>query len=65
MDEELKRLLESTAAETRRHFDVIAERLETRLDGLSEAVTIVDEKIDRKTAVIEERMERGGTEHRR
>jgi uncharacterized protein YceH (UPF0502 family) len=62
MDDELKKLIASTASETRRHFDVVAERLENRLDALSEAVSVVDEKLDHKTANIEERMDRGFTE---
>ena len=62
MDEELKKLIESSATETRRHFDVVAERLEKRFDALSEAISVVDEKLDRKTADIEERMDRGFTE---
>ena len=33
MDEELKRLLETMREETRRHFDVAVERLETRFDA--------------------------------
>lgn len=35
MDEELKKLVESTAAETRRHFEIVAERLETKIEGVA------------------------------
>ena len=69
MDEELKNLLEAmrqenaaAQAETRRHFDVVAERLETRFGGLAESVGLVDEKLDRTTVVLEERIERGFAE---
>jgi hypothetical protein len=34
-------------AETRRHFDVSVERLETRFDGLAETVLAINEKLDR------------------
>lgn len=33
-DNDLKVLLEANAAETRRHFDVAVERLETKVEGL-------------------------------
>ena len=46
-DDELKRLLDTNAAETRRHFDVAVERLEKRFDALAETVAYVDEKLDR------------------
>ncbi|MDP9359954.1 MAG: hypothetical protein M3P29_00735 [Acidobacteriota bacterium] len=56
MDDDLKRLLdgmqqENTAAhvETRRHFDVTAERLEKKMEAIAESVANVDEKLDRKT----------------
>lgn len=50
---------EQMHAETRRHFDVVAERLDRRIDIVIETVAAVDEKLDRRTAEIEERMERG------
>ena len=46
-------------AETRRHFEVIAERLEKKIDAVAESVAIVDEKLDRETADIREEMRRG------
>jgi hypothetical protein len=33
MDEDLRKLIESTAVETRRHFDVVAKRLETKIES--------------------------------
>lgn len=47
MDEELKKLIESTAAETRRHFEVVAERLESKIDIVSEGVLSANEQIMR------------------
>ena len=56
---DLKRLIENTAAETRRHFDVVAESIEQKVEGLAEAVTQLDEKLDRKIDTLEENMNRG------
>ncbi len=51
MDEDLKKLIESTSAETRRHFDVVAERLETKIEAVAEGtnarVDRLDAKVDR------------------
>jgi hypothetical protein len=47
MDEDLKKLIESTAADTRRHFDVVAERLEAKIDTVAEGVVAANERIDR------------------
>jgi uncharacterized membrane-anchored protein len=65
-DDELKRLFEAQTqeaakahADTRRHFEVVAERLETRFDGLAESIQILDEKVDRQTASIRDEMRRG------
>ncbi len=43
-DDDLKRLLEGHFAETRRHFDVVVERLENRFQGMNEAI---DQMADR------------------
>ncbi len=48
--------------ETRRHFDVSIQRLEKRFDLLAEALAGVDERLDSKTADLEEGMERGFAE---
>lgn len=52
MDEELKKLIESSAAETRRHFDVVAEGLQSKIEAVAEGVLSCNERIDR----LEERM---------
>ena len=43
MDADLKKLTETTAAETRRHFEVVSERLETKIvalaDGANQRIT--------------------------
>lgn len=71
MDEnELKRLLDANAVETRhhfddvaatmrRHFEVAAEGLENKIQLVAEAVARVDEKLDRTAADIREEMRRG------
>jgi len=64
-DDELKRLLQSGATETRRHFDVTAERLEKRFDGLAEMIAAIDEKYDRRIAQLEQRMQEGFAETQR
>ena len=53
MDEGLKKLIETTALETRRHFEVVAEGLETKLDGLGEGVGGANERIARLDARVE------------
>jgi iron uptake system EfeUOB component EfeO/EfeM len=57
-DDELRGLFE----ETRRHFDVVAERLERRIDAVAESVTVLDEKLDRRIDDVEQRMDRGFAE---
>jgi hypothetical protein len=54
MDEDLKKLIEITAAETRRHFDVVAERLESKIDTVAEGVVACNERIDRFEAGMHE-----------
>ncbi|MEA2465835.1 MAG: hypothetical protein QOJ98_3582 [Acidobacteriota bacterium] len=61
-DDELKRLLEANAAETRRHFDVATERIEHRFEALAETVLHVDQKIDRTAEDIRDEMRRGFAE---
>jgi uncharacterized protein YceH (UPF0502 family) len=59
MDEkEFKRLLDASAEETRRHFDVTVERLESRFELLTETVSHLDQKIDG----IDLKMDRGFAE---
>src|SRR5438477_7257963 len=38
IDDELRHLIEATAAETRRHFDLVAERLDTKVQIVAEGV---------------------------
>lgn len=45
--EQLARRIEVTAEETRRHFDVVAERLESQMRLIAEGVLTVDQKIER------------------
>jgi hypothetical protein len=46
-------------SETRRHFDVTAERLDQRFDFLAESVQHVHQKLDREAADIRDEMRRG------
>lgn len=59
MDESaLKQILES-AVETRRHFDVTAERIEKKVELLAEGVAHVDQGRRRDTESLREDMKRG------
>jgi len=49
MDDDLKKLIESTAVETRRHFDVVAERLETKMDALASDLQARVERLESST----------------
>jgi hypothetical protein len=53
-DEELKDLFD----EMRRHFDVTAEHLETRLAAVAESVISGDESLARRIEVVEQTVER-------
>jgi chaperonin cofactor prefoldin len=44
-------------AETRRHFDVVAEDLKSRIQLVAEGVLLVDEKLGRFRAEVHERFE--------
>lgn len=56
MDDELKNLIESTAAETRRHFDLVAERTRLHVDVVAEKTRrhfdVVAEGLESKMQVI-------------
>ena len=47
------------AVETRRHFDITAERLESKIQLVAETVGLLDEKFERKLGDLDARMERG------
>ena len=47
MDEDLRKAIDNAAAETRRHFDVVAERLESKIDTVAEGVVSNNERLDR------------------
>jgi hypothetical protein len=55
---DLERKIETSASETRRHFDVVAERFMSKLQLVAEGVTMVDEKVDRLRADMEQRFDR-------
>ena len=54
---ELERTIESSAAETRRHFDVVAEHFMSRLQLVAEVVAMVEEKVDRLRGDMEQRFD--------
>lgn len=49
----------SDVAEIKRHFSVVAEGLEKKIQLVAEGVSLLDEKVDRRSRALEERMERG------
>ena len=53
VDSDLKSLIEETAAETRRHFDVVGDGLTQKMELIAEGVASVDRRVDR----LERRME--------
>lgn len=58
-DEEMRRLFEGAVTEMRRHFDVTAERLEKRIEIVTEGVVRLDQNLDRTAAEICDEMRRG------
>ena len=61
-EDDLKRLLEANSMESRRHFDVTAERLENKIQLIAETVLELDQKFDRRMDGLEERFDRGFVE---
>jgi len=55
--EELRAEMRAGHAETRRHFDVMAEDLKSRIQLVAEGVLLVDEKLERFRAEVHERFE--------
>ena len=55
--EELRTEMRAGDVETRRHFDVIAEDLKSRIQLVAEGVLLVDEKLERFRAEVHERFE--------
>ena len=69
MDDDLKRLVEAmrqenaaARQETRRHFDVVLERIETRFDFLAETVQHVSEELQRTRVSLDEKIEQSAAE---
>ena len=54
---DLERKIETSAVETRRHFDVVAEHFMSRIQLVAEGVAMVDEKVDRLRADMEQRFD--------
>lgn len=54
---DLERKIETSAGETRRHFDVVAEHFMSKLQLVAEGVAMVGQKVDRLRADIEQRFD--------
>ncbi|MGH7300099.1 MAG: hypothetical protein ACREKQ_17445 [Candidatus Rokuibacteriota bacterium] len=54
---DLERKIESSAAETRRHFDVVLEHVMSSVQLVAEGVAMVDQKVDRLRGEMEQRFE--------
>lgn len=54
---DLREEIARSAAETRRHFDVVAEHFVSRLRLVAEGVAMVDEKVDRLRGDMEQRFD--------
>jgi len=57
--EAIDKKVDDTATVLRRHAGVLAEDADKKLDFVVEALALLDEKLDRKTAALEERMDLG------
>ena len=55
--EELRTEMRAGDADTRRHFDVVAEDLKSRIQLVAEGVLLVDEKLERFRTEVHERFE--------
>lgn len=55
----LKRLLEANAAETRRHFEITAEGIKHEVRLVADAVAQLDGKVDREIGRLEGQIDRG------
>jgi chaperonin cofactor prefoldin len=55
--DELRAEMRAGDAETRRHFDVVAEDLKSRIQLVAEGVLLVDEKLERFRVEVHERFE--------
>jgi hypothetical protein len=49
----------SDVAEIKRHFNVVAEGLEKKIQLVAEGVLLLDEKVDRRMTALEEKMDQG------
>ena len=54
---DLERKIETSASETRRHFDVVAEHFMSKLQLVAEGVAMVDQKVDRLRSDMEQRFD--------
>lgn len=60
MDEkDLKQLLDSVVTETRRHFDVVAEAMDKKIQFFGEALILLGEELRRDNHSLREDLNRG------
>lgn len=57
LQSDLSLQIEGSAAETRRHFDVVVEHVMSSLQLVAEGVAMVDQKMDRIRSEMEQRFE--------
>lgn len=63
MDErELARLIEGSAAETRRHFDLVREELKSEIQLAGEGIAHLSERMDRQANDLRDEIKRGFVE---
>ncbi|HVT45231.1 MAG TPA: hypothetical protein VMT00_12680 [Thermoanaerobaculia bacterium] len=61
-DNDLKRLIDSVVADTRRHFEVVAERTDKKVELLAEAIAALGGGLRLETAELREETRRGFAE---
>ena len=61
-DQDLKTLLEAHGAEARRHFEVVAERTDRKVEAIVEAVSLLGESVHGEIEHLEATMDGGFAE---
>jgi cell division protein ZapA (FtsZ GTPase activity inhibitor) len=59
---DLEQLLDRATAETRRHFDVVAERTDQKIEAIAEALQSLGDALSGRIDTVEEKMEHGFAE---
>lgn len=61
-DDELKQLLSTMHAETRRHFDVAIESVKREVQIVAEGVAMLEQKVERENESMRQEMRQGFAE---